>query len=102
MALVEHGALGGTCVNVGCVPKKVMWNTAFIKEIIEFAPHYGFAKSEPKLDFSVIKQKRDNYVKRCVHLPMQFAFPSSAWSFLLLLCVVWLHSKRNAGWQPSI
>lgn len=64
VALVEHGALGGTCVNVGCVPKKVMWNTAFIKEIIEFAPHYGFAKSEPKLDFSVIKQKRDNYVKR--------------------------------------
>ena len=28
VALVESGALGGTCVNVGCVPKKVMWNAA--------------------------------------------------------------------------
>ena len=27
VALIEHKRLGGTCVNVGCVPKKVMWNT---------------------------------------------------------------------------
>jgi len=26
VALIESGRLGGTCVNVGCVPKKVMWN----------------------------------------------------------------------------
>jgi pyruvate/2-oxoglutarate dehydrogenase complex dihydrolipoamide dehydrogenase (E3) component len=28
VALVENKAIGGTCVNVGCVPKKVMYNTA--------------------------------------------------------------------------
>ncbi len=27
VGLVELGRMGGTCVNVGCVPKKVMWNT---------------------------------------------------------------------------
>jgi glutathione reductase (NADPH) len=27
VAVVEKARLGGTCVNVGCVPKKVMWNT---------------------------------------------------------------------------
>lgn len=27
VAIIESGRLGGTCVNVGCVPKKVMWNT---------------------------------------------------------------------------
>ena len=30
--LVEYGRLGGTCVNVGCVPKKVMWNAAQLAE----------------------------------------------------------------------
>ena len=28
VALIEGGRLGGTCVNVGCVPKKLMWNAA--------------------------------------------------------------------------
>ena len=27
VALIEKGAMGGTCVNVGCVPKKIMWNS---------------------------------------------------------------------------
>ncbi|MEZ4871170.1 MAG: FAD-dependent oxidoreductase [Bdellovibrionales bacterium] len=40
--LVESHKLGGTCVNVGCVPKKVMWNAAHIREMIEFSAHYGF------------------------------------------------------------
>ena len=33
-ALIEAKALGGTCVNVGCVPKKVMWHAAQIAEAI--------------------------------------------------------------------
>lgn len=64
VAVIEKARLGGTCVNVGCVPKKVMWNTSFIKEIIDFAPHYGFKENDPGLDFSVIKAKRDAYVAR--------------------------------------
>ena len=32
VALVESGRLGGTCVNVGCVPKKIMWNAAAIAQ----------------------------------------------------------------------
>ena len=28
VAIIEPGRLGGTCVNVGCVPKKLMWNAA--------------------------------------------------------------------------
>lgn len=33
-ALIEAKELGGTCVNVGCVPKKVMWHAAQIREAI--------------------------------------------------------------------
>ncbi|MGL4733919.1 MAG: FAD-dependent oxidoreductase, partial [Enterovibrio sp.] len=43
VALIEGTALGGTCVNVGCVPKKVMWHGAQLAEAIKFlAPDYGF------------------------------------------------------------
>ena len=37
VALVEAGRLGGTCVNVGCVPKKIMWNAAFIAHVFHEA-----------------------------------------------------------------
>ena len=42
VAVVERGALGGTCVNVGCVPRKVMFNAATIMEMMHAAKHYGF------------------------------------------------------------
>ena len=35
--LIERGRLGGTCVNVGCVPKKVMWNGAQLAHALEEA-----------------------------------------------------------------
>ena len=41
--VVEPAPLGGTCVNVGCVPKKVMWNAASIAHAIDDAGEYGFA-----------------------------------------------------------
>jgi len=40
--LIESGRLGGTCVNVGCVPKKVMWIASQIGKAIDLAPDYGF------------------------------------------------------------
>ena len=40
--LIEGGPLGGTCVNVGCVPKKVMWNAASMSEFLHDAKGYGF------------------------------------------------------------
>ena len=63
-AVIEPGRLGGTCVNVGCVPKKVMWNTAGLAHALHDAVDYGFPVSTAELDWSGIKQKRDAYVKR--------------------------------------
>lgn len=62
--LVENGPLGGTCVNVGCVPKKVMWNTAEIRSALDLAPDYGFRFDPPTFDWSHIKGARDAYVKK--------------------------------------
>ena len=41
-ALIERGRLGGTCVNVGCVPKKIMWNAAELAHALHDAADYGF------------------------------------------------------------
>ena len=38
-AVIEANAVGGTCVNVGCVPKKVMWYGAHIAEAVKYHPH---------------------------------------------------------------
>lgn len=64
VALVESGRLGGTCVNVGCVPKKVMWNAAEIAHAIHDGPEYGFDVVLEGHDWSLLKQKRDAYVRR--------------------------------------
>jgi len=67
VAVVENGRLGGTCVNVGCVPKKVMWNAASIAETLHDMKHYGFSGYDSdaiSFDWSFIKQNRDKYITR--------------------------------------
>jgi glutathione reductase (NADPH) len=64
VAVIERARLGGTCVNVGCVPKKVMWNAAHLAEAIEDARAYGFDARRPAIDWAAIKASRDVYVAR--------------------------------------
>ena len=56
VSIIENKAIGGTCVNVGCVPKKVMFNLAnFLEETHVFAD-YGVKGTENlQLDFAVFK-----------------------------------------------
>lgn len=62
---IESKRYGGTCVNVGCVPKKVTWNAAAIAETFKDAKSYGFEiKEEPAFNWPYFKKQRDAYVKR--------------------------------------
>ncbi|HET7587613.1 MAG TPA: glutathione-disulfide reductase [Gammaproteobacteria bacterium] len=63
-AVIEAGRLGGTCVNVGCVPKKVMWNSAMLAHAIHDAGQYGFAVDHSALHWPTLKRKRDAYIER--------------------------------------
>ena len=63
-AVVESGRLGGTCVNVGCVPKKVMWNAAGVAQSLADAEDYGFELKAGGNDWAALKRKRDAYVLR--------------------------------------
>ncbi|CAI4225958.1 unnamed protein product [Auanema sp. JU1783] len=64
VGLIESGRLGGTCVNVGCVPKKVMYNCSMHAEFIRDHADYGFDVTLNKFDWSKIKQTRDAYIRR--------------------------------------
>ena len=62
--VIEHARLGGTCVNVGCVPKKIMWNAASLAHALHDARGYGFSVADVSHDWNEIKEKRDTYVLR--------------------------------------
>lgn len=62
--VIEGGRLGGTCVNVGCVPKKVMWYAAELAEGMRDAAGYGFRVDSTGHDWGALKRARDAYVDR--------------------------------------
>ncbi len=63
-AIIEQSALGGTCVNVGCVPKKVMWNGAHLAENLRDAKDYGFSYQNLQFDWTALVTSRENYITR--------------------------------------
>src|SRR5690606_22133805 len=64
-ALIEAQALGGTCVNVGCVPKKVMWHAAQVAEAIHrYGPDYGFDATVNRFDWATLVKNRSAYIDR--------------------------------------
>jgi len=63
-AVIESQRLGGTCVNVGCVPKKVMWNASSVARAVADAADYGFNVTIGDNDWPTLKHKRDAYIVR--------------------------------------
>eukprot|EP00478_Filoreta_tenera_P003578 GABV01003791.1.p1 GENE.GABV01003791.1~~GABV01003791.1.p1 ORF type:complete len:128 (-),score=36.79 GABV01003791.1:21-404(-) len=68
VAVFEHGRIGGTCVNVGCVPKKVMFLAAHVADTLKDAHGYGFDHDAKEVSDSFnwarLKEKRDAYITR--------------------------------------
>jgi glutathione reductase (NADPH) len=63
--IIEAKHLGGTCVNVGCVPKKVMWYGAHVAEALNlYAKDYGFDVTINKFDWSTLVDNREAYISR--------------------------------------
>jgi glutathione reductase (NADPH) len=64
VAVVEPQNLGGTCVNLGCVPKKIMFNASIIAEMLHHAPDYGFSPVSVEIDWDSLVNKRSAYIER--------------------------------------
>lgn len=64
-ALIEAKELGGTCVNVGCVPKKVMWHASQIAEAVNlYGADYGFDATINNFDWQRLVASRTAYIDR--------------------------------------
>ncbi|HCA89557.1 MAG TPA: glutathione-disulfide reductase [Legionellales bacterium] len=64
VALIEAQHLGGTCVNVGCVPKKIMYNAALLAEMMQKLPDYGFNQPNTTLNWPYLIQQRQAYIQK--------------------------------------
>ena len=63
VAMLEPGAIGGTCVNVGCVPKKAMWLASELAQAQKLAHDVGFAGTAGALDWPAFVRRRDAYIE---------------------------------------
>ena len=62
VALVEKDALGGTCLNRGCIPAKAFLETAAVKRHVEHAAEFGIDASPPSVNFAVTQARKQKIV----------------------------------------
>ncbi|TWX71022.1 glutathione-disulfide reductase [Colwellia demingiae] len=79
-AVIEAKYIGGTCVNVGCVPKKAMWYAGQISDALKYASDYGFAQhltqGTPQFDWAKLVANREAYIER-IHAAYQRGFDAN-------------------------
>ncbi len=86
VAVIDPGPLGGTCVNAGCVPKKLMWYAADLAHAVQEAPHYGVPLSSRGIDWPSLVQRRDRYIAQL----------NSYWSTHLdNRDITWIHGRAR-------
>jgi glutathione-disulfide reductase len=62
VAVIESARLGGTCVNNGCVPKKVMWYAAHLAHAVDDASEFGIPNQRKHTDWKTLVDKRERYI----------------------------------------
>ena len=63
-ALVERKLLGGTCVNVGCIPTKTLVASARAAHVARRGAEYGFAAGDIRVDMKAVKARKDGVVRQ--------------------------------------
>ena len=64
VAIAESGRFGGTCVNVGCIPKKLFSYAAHVREDFEVARSFGWTTGEPRFDWATLLANKDREIAR--------------------------------------
>ncbi|MDR0922474.1 MAG: glutathione-disulfide reductase [Lactobacillales bacterium] len=62
--LINAGPIGGTCVNVGCVPKKILWQAGSLAEGVEHMSGYGFDVALNSFNFKKFVTRRSTFIDR--------------------------------------
>jgi dihydrolipoamide dehydrogenase len=63
VAMIEDWKLGGTCLNVGCVPSKTLLRSAYVWDLIKRAGEFGIDVGEAKPNFAAIMQRKDDVIR---------------------------------------
>ena len=63
VAIIEANRIGGTCVNNGCVPKKIMWYAASLAHAVDDAANFGVSASRGETDWQSLVRRRDDYIR---------------------------------------
>jgi glutathione reductase (NADPH) len=64
VAIAESGRFGGTCVNVGCIPKKLFSYAAHFREDFAIAASFGWTAGEPRFDWATLLANKDREIAR--------------------------------------
>jgi len=75
-AVIEAKYIGGTCVNVGCVPKKAMWYAGQISDALHYAADFGFKAPLQSFDWATLVKNREAYIER-IHAAYQRGFDAN-------------------------
>ena len=75
-AVIEAKHIGGTCVNVGCVPKKAMWYAGQIADALHYANDYGFKAPLQSFNWAKLVENREAYIER-IHAAYARGFASN-------------------------
>ncbi len=115
VGLVEAQAMGGTCVNVGCIPKKLYSYAAHFAESFEESHGFGWVGEAPKLDWALLKRNRAKEISRLNGVYLQLLKNSGAqviegWGTLIDAHTVEVAGKRYTamnllvatGGQPTV
>ena len=84
VAIAEPGRFGGTCVNVGCIPKKLLSYAAHFREDFELAASFGWSVGEPRFDWRRLLANKDREIARL----------NGVYERLLVDAGVTIHRKR--------
>lgn len=63
VALIEKDCLGGTCLNVGCIPTKTLLAGAEVLHAVKHAPQFGITTGPVKIDYAKMKHRKDSVVE---------------------------------------
>src|SRR5579883_1019638 len=63
VAMIEDWKLGGTCLNVGCVPSKTLLRSAYVWQLVQRAGEFGVEVSQAKPNFKAIMQRKDDVIR---------------------------------------
>lgn len=83
VAMVERGMIGGTCINVACIPTKTLINSGRVLETVRRAEEFGISGVEdPRMDLALLRHRKDDVVGTMVKGQLT-SFTDSGMDFIL-------------------